>query len=317
MQSKKSLSVLFRGSYGASLLDYRLFGDEGLDTYESFILRAGGQDFPRANMRDEMITSLAAAYTDIAVQKYRPVVLYLNGEYWGLYYIREKISEHYVAGNYNTPAESVLLTERNGNHCDEYVALVQYATTHDISKQEHYEYISERMDIDEYIDYIIAQIYIGNSDNSNVRFFTYNGGKWTWILYDTDLGMYTASYNSVAEHLNPAGTAAGDYISTALINSLLENDTFKDKFLQRMAWQLNTIWTEENLHNQIDAFIAKIEPDMQKNCDRWEEISYDSWMKYIQYLRNFVNRRHALLLDYIQDYFRLSKAEMRQYGFTS
>ena len=266
-------------------------------------------------MRDEMITSLAAEYTDIAVQKYRPVVLYINGKYWGLHYIREKISEHYVAANYNVPADTVILTERNGNHCKEYTAMVQYATTYNLALQEHYDHIASLMDIDEYIDYIIAQIYIGNSDNSNVRFFTYEGGKWTWILYDTDLGMYTARYNSVAEHLNPAGTAAGDYISTKLLNALLKNDTFKDKFLRRLAWQLNTVWTEENLHARIDAFIAEIGPDMQKNCDRWEEISYDTWMKYIRYLRNFVNSRHALLLNYIQDYFDLSKQEMREYGF--
>ena len=311
------MSVFFRDRYGCPTLDYRLFGDAGVDTYESFLLRAGGQDFPRSNMRDEMITSLAAAYTDIAVQKYRPVVLYLNGKYWGLHYIREKISEHYVAANYNVPAETVVLAERNGKESDAYIAMVHYAKTHDLAKQEHYNYIASLMDIDEYMDYIIAQICIGNSDNSNVRFFTYEGGKWTWILYDTDLGMYTARYNSVADHLNPVGTAAGDYISTALINALLENDSFKDSFLQRFAWQMNHVWTEENLNAQIDAFIAQIEPDMHKNCERWEEIPYNTWLKYIRYLRNFVSSRRSFLLPYIQDYFDLSQKEMRRYGFYS
>ena len=312
---KKSLSVFFRGGYGASYLDYPLFADSPVSTYEAFILRAGGQDQLRAYMRDELITATAAEFTDIAVQKYRPVILYLNGEYWGMYYIREKISEHYVAANYQVSADTVTLTERNGSHCDSYQALVQYAISHNLSKQEHYDYVCSLMDVEQYIDYIIAQIYIGNSDNSNVRFFTYEGGKWTWILYDTDLGMRSLYYNSVAEHLNPGGTAAGDYISTALLNALLQNDDFEDAFLRRMAWQLNNVWTEENLQQRIDAIVAAIDADMPKTCTRWSTMTYQEWQRYVQDLRGFATRRIPLLLNYIQDYFSLSRKEMQQYGF--
>ena len=312
---KKSLSVFFRGGYGASYLDYPLFPDSPVSTYESFLLRAGGQDLLRSYMRDELITSMAAEFTDVAVQKYRPAILYLNGEYWGLYYIREKISEHYVAANYCVSPDSVTLTERNGSHCESYQELVRYAVSHDLSKQEHYDHISTLMDIPQYMDYIIAQIYIGNSDNSNVRFFTYKGGKWTWILYDTDLGMRSLRYNSVAEHLNPGGTAAGDYISTELLNALLENPDFEEAFLTRMAWQLNNVWTEANIHARIDAFVATIDADMPRTCARWGHMTYEQWQKYVQDLRSFASKRTPLLLNYIQNYFSLSDRKMQQYGF--
>ena len=313
-QPKKSIAVMFRGSYGAGQLEYPLFGDAGADTYESFVLRAGGQDSFRARIRDELITSMAAEYTDIAVQKYRPIVLYINGEYWGLHYIREKVSEHYVAANYNVAADAVTLTERNGTHCKSYQALVSYAANHDLSDPACYAHIDALMDIPQYTDYIIAQICIGNYDNSNVRFFTYEGGKWTWVLYDTDLGLLHTDYDSVAEHLNPYGTAGGDYISTTLITALLENPQYRETFLKRLAWQINTIWTEENILSHAQKMIERIKPDMEKDFSRWYS-SQQSWDKHLKRLESFAQHRNDYLLPYIQDFFDLSKAEMRQYGF--
>lgn len=313
-QPKKSLAFHFRGQYGASELNYPLFGSEGVDTYEAFVLRAGGQDSFRARIRDELITSLAAEYTDIVVQKHRPAVLYINGEYYGLHFIREKINEHFIAANCNVDAEDVTLTRANGGSAKAYVAMVEYAATHDLSKQEYYDELAAMMDIDQYMDYIITQICIGNDDNSNVRFFTTKGGKWRWILYDTDLSLYDLTYNSVEEHLNPWGTGAANYISTQIINALLKNPDFKDAFLRRMAWQMDTIWTPENLHARIDEILAEICPDMPKDLARWYS-SQESWDKFLKILRDYVDQRYEVLIPQIQKYFALTDAQMREYGF--
>lgn len=307
--------MFFRGTYGISRLDYPLFGEAGVDTYEAFVLRAGGQDYQRTKMRDELLTSLVAEYTDVAVQKFRPVILYLNGEYWGIYFIREKINEHYVAANYNADADTVTIAEGNGSSCKEYRELVQYATSHKLSKQEYFEHISTLMDVQEYMDYIIAEICMGNYDNDNIKFFTYGGGKWTWVLYDTDLSMNSAKFNTVAEHLNPNGTGASDWVSTALINALLKNDGFKEEFLKRMAWQINTIWSKETLDAKIDEMVRMLAPDMQKECQRWTVINYSTWERYVSKLRSVSEQRAEYLTDFVRNYFALSTDEMRQYGF--
>lgn len=312
---KKSFSVMFRDIYGDSQLDYPLFGDEGLDSYEAFNIRSGGQDFYRTKMRDELISDLAMEYTDITAQKNRPVNLYLNGEYWGIYYIREKINEHFIAGNENVPADTVTLTEGNGSSSWEYKALINYATTHDLRKQEYYDHVCSLVDIQQYMDYLIAEIWIGNTDNDNIRFYTYTGGKWRWILYDTDLSMISSGFDSVAAHLNPNGTGASDWVSTKLINALLKNEDFKEAFIRRMAWQMNNVWTPENVNAKIDEYVAAIQPDMQRECERWPEQSYSSWEKYVTYLRSFAEKRNDKLTVFIQSYFKLSTAKMREYGF--
>ena len=316
VQPKKSFAVMFRGYYGPAQLDYPLFGEDGLDSYESFVLRAGGQDFYQANIRDEVLTSLASQYTELAVQDYRPAVLYLNGKYWGVYFIREKISEHYVAGHYHVSADSVTLAELNGRDCEPYDALVKYAGSHNMRKQEHYDYVCSQMDVDQYIDYILTQICIGNTDNGNVRYFTYPGAKWRWFLFDTDLSMRDARYDSVADHLNPDGTGPTDYISTDLINALLDNKTFRDTFLTRAAWHLNTVWTEENIRAAVQEITDAISEDMKKDCLRWNENTYSQWLREVESLQRTAAKRPRYVAEFLQSYFDLTGAQMRSYGFS-
>lgn len=311
---KKSFACMFRSKYGDSRLSYPLFGEAGLEEYESFVLRACGQDSFMALMRDEVITSLAADHTELAVQKYRPTVVYLNGEYYGLYYIREKTNEHFVAGNYNVDAKDVLITSYNGSEVPEYRALVSYAVNHDLRKQEYYDHLCTLMDVDNYMDYIIAEICIGNSDNSNIKFFKPGDGKWQWLLYDTDMSMGSVTYNSVAIHLNPAGTGAQNSLSTALINALLKRPEFEEAFLRRMAWQMENIWNAENVTARVDYIESLIAQDMVKDRKRWY-LSYSSWQKYVQQLRTWSDRRMPYLTGFVQDYFDLTDKQMKEYGF--
>lgn len=312
--AKKSLAVFFRNDYGVNTLNYRLFGEEGLDSYESFVFRACGQDSVRAMMRDPMISSLVATYTDVAVQKYKAVDLYINGRYWGVYYIREKINENYVAGNFNADREDIALCGASGTANSEYAALINYVRNHDLSDPECYAYVCSQVDVEEYMDYIIAEMWIGNADNGNIKFCKTTEGKWTWIMYDVDYAFYSSSYNAVREHLNPNGTGSGDMFPTVLIRNLLDNAEFKDAFLRRMAWQMNTIWTKETLLPWIDAFEGMIETDMVKDCERWSR-SYSVWRSDVETLRTFAKNRNAYMLEHIQSYFGLTTEQMREYGF--
>ncbi len=311
--AKKSFACMFRDQYGASKLQYPLFGEDNLSEFDAFVLRTGGQDSIKGRIRDELITSLVAEYTDVPVQAYRPVTLYLNGKFWGVYFIREKVNENYVAGHYNVRAEEVTLQFGNGTD-PEYRALVQYAKTHDLSIQEHYDYVAQRIDIDEFIDYHAAQMWTGNVDMGNIKFFKLPDGKWTWILYDTDLALTMAEYNSVEDHLNPAGTGADDLFSTALIVNLLKNDQFRDQFLRRLAWQAQTIWNTPQLLERIDYLENLVRPDMERDIARWNE-SLDFWNTKMGYMRYVVENRGRYVYAFIKNYFHLTDAQMQAYGF--
>ena len=309
----KSFSCFFRGTYGANQLNYQLFGEEGLDVYEAFIFRNAGQDFDGARMRDPLLSELASTAMYMPCQKNRPVILYLNGEFWGIYYIREKINENFIAGNYNVDPEDVILDVSHGS-TTEYKEFLSYVKKHDLSDPEAYAYVESQMDIDQYIDYIIMQIYIGNLDNGNIRFFKAGDGKWTWLMYDVDQSTFYVKNDTVAEHLNPKGTGTNDWFSTELINGLLKNQGFKDKFLARFAWQIENVWNYERVNAAIDRYYEAILPDKQRDCEKWD-LSYSTWKWAVGYLRDFFEAREGYVVEDIQNWFKLTDAQMEAYGF--
>ena len=314
MFAKKSLTCFFRAVYGASELKYPLFGEDGLDTYESFVLRSSGQDLYSARMRDVVNTSLMADYTDVPVQDYRPVIVYLNGEYWGLHYIREKLNEHYLAGHYNTEAEDMTMVKLLAWDCPEYRELLDYTASHDMRVQEYYDYVCSKIDVDNYIDFFAAQMWICNTDNGNVRYFISPEGKWTWILYDTDISLMDSSKDRVEYNLGAWNMGSGDIISRTFAVKLMDNPEFRDKFLRRLAWQMNTIWTEEVFIGRVDEIAAMIDGDMPKETARWGS-TYEKWLGYVEELRQFARERSGYMLEHIQKHFRLTDEQMREYGF--
>lgn len=313
-QSKKSFACMFRSKYGKSSLDYALFGDGGLNSFQSFVLRAGGQDAYVAKFRDEMITSLASDYLGLPVQQYRPVVLYLNGEYWGIYFIREKLSDQYVAGNFNAHSEDVVLTQQSGASSTEYMELKRYAQSHDLSEPEYYEYVCSQINVDNYIDYVITQLWIENTDLGNVKFFKTAEIPWHWALFDTDVSMYDPGRDSVRTFLSKGSVYSSDLWSQVLVVRLLQNPQFRDTFLRRMAWQLKNVWNEAVVVERIDQFYALLKNDIEKECTRWGP-SVAEWEENVQVLRDFAAARNSSFVSYVQSFFNLTDKQMRDYGF--
>jgi hypothetical protein len=170
------------------------------------------------------------------------------------------------------------------------------------------------MDIENYIDFWVAQMYIANTDIDNVKFFKTPDTKWMWLFYDTDLSFSSSGKNTIKEYTNPNGTATGSYVSTGLINALLKNSQFQEAFLRRFAWQIENIWSTENVSARADELEKLLQPEMQKDCDRWG-YSYKNWLGSVDSLRKFPAERTPKLIAYIQEYFGLTDGQMEAYGF--
>ncbi len=311
---KKSFAFFFRSTYGAGELNYQLFEDDDLSCYESFIVRNGGQDFKYSVMRDAMLTTIAREYLGLDTQNCRPVVVYLNGEYWGLYFIREKMNENYVAGHYNVDSDKVQVDFSSGRRTPDYMAIVEYAHSHNLAIQENYDYICSLVDVENFSTYLVTEMILGNTDNGNIRFFTYEGGKWRWMLYDVDHAFRSVTVDTVSDHLNPGGTGGGNQFPTKLRNALLKNPEFKEMFLREMAYQLEYVWTPEIVGSYVDTFRAMIENDIQRECTRWDK-TYSQWSNSVESLKTFANSREGYIEKYVKSYFGLSDSQMREYGF--
>ena len=319
---KKSFHVKFRTKYGDSKLNYDLFGDGKITSFKDFVLRSGSQDRNIAMMRDEFSTSLVGEYTDILVQNYRPVNVFLNDEYVGVYYIREKINEQFIADHFGVSPKSVgilycLMYEEYGD-CSDWTPIKSFILNNDLTTKENYDYICEHVAIDELIDYYIALCWADNRDEGNTRMWysSEGDGKWHFIMYDNDLG-----FGTYYQFKNPSSVdyLLGTYVynpdtceNNALIYKLLRNETFKDRFLRRFNELCKTLMSDSIVNARIDKIASQIDHDLSYV----KYINYNNWKnEFVPNLRAYVTGRAEVLKKEFSDLLGLTEAEKQKYFY--
>ncbi len=314
---QKSFNIFARNRYGYNVMEYPFFPGEPLTTFKAITLRTSGQDATLSKIRDSMMTSLLDI-TDLDYQLSHPANVFINGEYWGVYNIRERINKYFIAYNHDVDPENVDLLQGNSivraGSNEEYLALRDFVSRNDMRVTENYEYVKTQMDVESFIDFWVAQIYFANTDSANIRFWKERSpeGKWRWIVYDLDWGFFNVNHNTLYYVTNPEGTGIGRHLSTALLVNLLKNEEFKNLFIERMAHHLNNTFETERVLAVIDKFAGAIEPEMHRHLARWGG-TVSGWNSQVQRLRNFAEKRQAIILPHIRRKFNLTNEEMKMF----
>ena len=314
----KSFAIYARGQYGYSSIKYKLFNDLPFSEYESFLLRNSGQDWGETMFRDALMHSLLYGI-DVDKQEYRPSVVFINGVYWGILNIREKINEHFLAQHHNVDPDNVDILENNaqivqGNNTD-YLNLNSFIENNDLSISSNYDYVKSKMDVDEFTRYFVSEIYFANANwqGGNIRFWENNSnGKWRWILYDTDWGFALSnptgvSSNTLGLSTDPDGSSYPyEPWATLFLRKLLENQLFKSDFINCFADYSNSIFSPSIVINKIDSIKSMIEPEITRHAARWNLYNLNQWLNNVQELRDFANQRITYMRDYYINKFALS-----------
>jgi len=316
---QKSFAFHLRKDYGIDEINYPLFDDNEVTTFKHFLLHTSGQDSYMTKIRDAFIHKAVKDVIDIEVMDSRPCVVYINGEYWGLYNIREKVNEDYLASHFGVDPNQVDLLVWNGTVMagsnESYRALVQYVATHDMQNPEDYEYVTSQIDIDNFIDYLIIESYFGNTDSGNIKYWRdQNGGKWRWILYDMDWALYMGTYkwNNLSQIFNPDGMGIDDWIDTTLHVNLMKNEQFKEEFIKRYALYTRTYFDPDRLLPIYDAMVAEIKTEMPRQLERWPKPSGSvSWEKQVAITRQIIQGKPEIEKKNLQFFFGLSNDEMQ------
>lgn len=322
-KDKQNFTVHFRSAYGASKLKYKLFDDIDLNTFNSILLKGGSERYQNGIIEDEFMTHLTLGTTALSSQATKPVVLYLAGEFWGIYFMRERFSADYVADHFDVPKSSVNLlngvwkTNAKGQvtspspeegTVSDYAEVVKFAINNDLNKDENYDYIASRVDLDSLFDWYICRGYFGDSDRWNVRFFRSEEGdnKWRWMFYDLDWGFAKSDHVISTNLLNDG--------NHPLIWRIVHSKRGKDAFLKRCAYLMNTILNEEAIAKEIEWFAKTIEPEIAAERTRWGGTAA-GWENSITSLYNYIkdNKRDKLILKDLKSMFSLSDEQMKSY----
>lgn len=314
-QDQKSLAIFARNAYGLDEINYPFFSKLDYENFQSIVLRNSGNDLFRANMRDATITGLMYG-AGLEFQAYRPTAAYLNGEYWGIYGMREKVNEHFLASKYNVEAEDVSILEFGGDIVQgdnqSYMDVIDFVTNNSLGSNQNYQFVADRIDIENYIIYYVTQIYFANQDwpGNNIKFWRTPDTKWRWILYDTDFGFSIWDnnahlHNTLAFAMSPNGPGwPNPPYSTLLFRKLTENISFRNELVNRFADEMNTRFLPAKVLTHIDSTAAKIASEIPDHFNRYNEpIAF--WGDQVNVMRNFGNQRPTRVKTHIKSVFNL------------
>ncbi len=320
-------SLLFKSLSGG--FNYPIFPTYNINAYDGFVSRNSGQDWNITMFRDAFITDLVRSTTDlddlirephIHTQAFRPGILYLNGTYWGIHNIRERANKTYVSLHEGLADDEMVYMENILNVSPQWDYLMNYVDTAQMQANATYDRLREIVDMSEWIDYNIFEIYADNYDwpaNNNRRWRALSGTDtlWHWIAFDFDLGfgmlLADGSWNSGNPYanslyralaLNDNSVYPNPEWATRLLRKSMQNPVFRTRFLNRMADMLNTHLSSNRVNTRLDEFITTYTPEIQDHFDHWN-FGLNIWDQNTTKLSNFATARPEILRTYVINYF--------------
>jgi len=313
---QKSLAIIARKKYGNNRFEYPIFNQRKHKKYKSFILRNSGGDFKRTHLRDAFMTQLAKP-TGVAIQEYEPAIVFINGEYWGIQNIREKINEYYLAQNYGVDKDNVDILRQNGvrrhGYSKNYKKLLYFLRTHDLSINKNVEELGSFMDIHDFIRYNIAEVYSDNRDaGGNIRYWRErtDSAKWRWVFYDLDLGLGNNNYTGYKRNTLKKFTSVNNEgwpdppWSTFIIRKLLENQNLRFKYIVNTCDYLNTVYHPDTALALFNKMVKRIETEMPYHVKKWGT-SMINWRFHLDVVRTFVKERPKYMRQHLKEKFDL------------
>lgn len=299
------------------------YGEDVLGLGAKMLRTSGSVDTNVTMLRDVFNQSLVAGGS-LDTQPGCPCMVFLNGEFWGLYNLQARYGEEYYQEKYGIEEDNLIVIKREkhvsvGEEEDLllYQALLDYAMTNDLSQPECYETIGRMMDISSFIEQYCFEIYIGNSDwpLNNVccwrtRTADENGvnpyadGRWRFGVYDTDEstgiyseGMCTYDSNPFTEEAHWAGSP----FTTVLMSQLLSNESFRREFEQTFYDMIKKNFAYPQVHDKLYEAAARYEEPMVKSWHRFNDGEYtaDTFWENIAVVDEFYQKR----ADYVVPYF--------------
>lgn len=341
---QKSFNLYARSEYGASKINYPIIENNYdingnlIDKYDSVCLRSVSDE---ARLRDGFAQKLVYERDNITNQDMESCVVFLNGEYWGLYEMTEKFSDYFIESNYGIQKENVAmikngeLEEGDDYIFDEYMNFMYDYADRDMTNAANYQAVCDYIDIDSYIEHYAAGLYLGTYDWPNYNYGlwkntgeaiegnSYSDGKWRFISFDYDytMGATYADFGGVEGYAYDSFRhmeKAYEYEPTNLFLNLLKNKEFRNKFVNVYCDYANEVLTPEKGNAMADFYLQNYTEKVSNSILRWwgffggskeSNLSYNRQQyteKNIPGIKQFFNERASYTLDDMKNFLGLA-----------
>ena len=318
----KSVRFYAKSGYGKSSFNYLFFNNYDVKKYKRIILRNSGSDTYTTLMLDGFLQT-SVKHLNFETQEYQPVISFVNGEYNGIFNLRERFDEKYFEEIFDINEDDLDFYENAGEVSngteDFYKEFISMLLNSNYESNDAFERLNEKVDFENFTDYYASQIFFGNSDwpHNNNEFWRKrvdytpdapygHDGRLRWVMKDLDLSFdsYSVNNNSLEDAFGL--TIHNDIRHTLLINKATENLAYKNYFINRFADLINTTFVSNRMINQVNAAASVLEPEIEEHINRWNTIpNKDTWLHHLDRLKIFATDRPAIQKQHIVDFFNL------------
>ena len=317
--NQKSFNLYARKEYSdTSTFGYQFFDDINA---HSLMLRSGGyRDTALTKVRDSLDQDFSVN-EKFDIQRSMPVIVFLNGEYWGIYNLQERFSDNYVSEHHDVSKKNVLIIKNDeideGEESDYhyYEELIDFFQSTDLSVNANYELAKDYIDMEEFASYMSTQLYVGNIDwpGNNVRMWKdiKNDSQWHFMMYDTDDSSGILSYKCGYD-IDPflksshwkSGPLESDCVLGLMLSKLITNASFKALFRSTFIRIGQEVFTSTKVNSYLNNKQALLAEPMVKNYKRFVNNSYneDYFDNQIEIIRNFFNHRYDYAISFLNEH---------------
>jgi len=308
---QKSMRLYARDNYGAKHFKYPFFQQKNINQYKRLVLRAANPNNFHIPFKDELC-HLLIHEMGLDYQAFTPVIAFVNGEYWGIFNLKERHDRYYIQSNYEIDDDDVDMLERSGFVIDgeatAFEEMMDFVQQNDLSTDENYEAIKGYLDIDNFIDFVVAELYLELWDfpENNLKYWRERttNAQWNWLFNDGDSAMHEYWKSKLRELLTPLERTYKEEPFVILLKKLLSNKTFKERFYQRFLYHLNHTLSTNNVLYKIDSLTSIYDPVMPEHIRRWAyPATMNDYHAAVAHLRQFAALRPAALVADLKSVF--------------
>ena len=308
---QKGLKLYARGEYGKKNFKYKIFEESDLEKYKHLVLRPFRNAASPSGVNDWLANGIAAPL-NVGVTMSRPVILFLNGEYWGIYFIEERVDERYLESHYDVDANNVNIIGAGGTlihgSADSYGALSRWLETADFSDTAQENQLPRLIDIPNIIDYYIFELFSTNWDwpGNNAKCWQTPNGLWHWLFYDGDCCLDNLDYD-VYMMATYTGLYWSSYPSATLFfRKLLESKKFKNQFLLRLEELNNTCFRYQQTKPYLERIRQMLKDEIPMQVQRFNHPqSVAQWEESCRKIDHFLSKRGETFWRQTADFFCL------------
>ncbi len=317
---QKGLKIYAREEYGKKRFKYPFFEDTDIISFKHLKVKpfqggwngVGCQDYICGKMvKDLNVPGLAS----------RPMVLFLNGEYWGIYFLQEKPDERYLEDHFDVDIDDINIIKSWGGGIDygdnaNYLSLYQWIQANDLSDESNYQYLTTLIDIDNFIDYEIFEIFSANLDwpANNMRCWQEGNGPWRWMFFDGDACLYrlTKDFDAFANATYEGdGSYPTNIYATLFFRKLMKNARFKAQFLSRFYDLLGSSFSYSNTRVFYEEIHDLLEDEIPNQIERYDNpSSFSEWERVMKRVDRFLANRTVDIDKYLIEYFAVENTSI-------